>query len=241
MPMLRIRWRLFNLLALLMLALSGHAAAAPARTVFQARCEDTLDKTISILTAQQNGYSVNTQLSYRSLTAMGGRGASNQFVLGLTKAESLIQLNPVKLRILPDPLSGYECIAPQLSFSISFKPFLIYVGSEFAPGSCAYKEILAHEFRHMQAYLDHLPKTDQVVRDALAKRFAGKPFYAPQGTAVSALNHEVSASWIPFIRNELAKAEAAQRVIDAPEEYRRISNACDGEIQRILQQGRRPR
>jgi len=234
-------WSPRCLLILVALALSGHAAAAPARTAFQARCEDTLDKTISVLTAQQNGYSVNTQLSYKALTAMGGRGAGHEYVLGLTKAESWIQLNPVKLRILPDALSGYECIAPQLSFSVSFKPFVIYVGSEFAPGTCAYKEILAHEFRHMQAYLDHLPKVDQTVREALARRFAGKPFYAPQGTAVSALNHEISASWIPFIRNEVAKAELAQVAIDAPEEYRRISNACDGEIQRILKQGRRQR
>lgn len=229
------------LFLLVAMALPGQAAAAPARTAFQARCEDTLDKTISVLSAQQNGYSVNTQLSYKALTAMGGRGGQNDYVLGLTKAESWIQLNPVKLRILPDQLSGYECIAPQLSFSISFRPFLIYVGSEFAPGTCAYKEILAHEFRHMQAYLDHLPKVEKTVRDALAKRFAGKPFYAPQGTAVSALNHEVSASWIPFIRNEMAKAELAQVPIDAPAEYQRISNACDGEIQRILKQGRRPR
>ncbi len=231
-------------LGLLMTALAAwplQAAAAPARTAFQARCEDTLDKTISVLTAQQNGYSINTQLSYKALTRMGGPGAQNAYVLGLTKAESLIQLQPVQLKILPDPLSGYECIAPQLSFSLSYRPFVIYVGNEFAPGTCAYKEILAHEFRHMQAYLDHLPKAEQTVRDALARRFAGKPFYAPQGTAVSALNHEVSASWIPFIRNEMAKAELAQVAIDAPEEYRRISYACDGEIQRILKEGRNRR
>lgn len=233
------KW-LFLLVALACLY-SGPAAAAPARTAFQARCEDTLDKTISVLTAQQNGYSINTQLSYKALTAMGGRGGHHEFVLGLTKAESWIQLNPVHLKILPDALSGYECIAPKLSFSLSYKPFVIYVGNEFAPGTCAYKEILAHEFRHMQAYLDHLPKAEQSVRDALARRFAGKPFYAPQGTAASALNHEVSASWLPFIRNEMQKAELAQVAIDAPEEYRRISNACDGEIQRILKQGRSQR
>ncbi|GAB2864009.1 hypothetical protein GCM10027277_35880 [Pseudoduganella ginsengisoli] len=232
---------MWRLLCLLMAAV-GSAEAAPARTAFQARCEDTLDKTISVLTAQQNGYSINTQLSYKALTAMAGTGGGNsQYVLGLTKAESWIQLNPVKLRILPDPLSGYECIAPQLAFSLSYKPFVIYVGNEFAPGTCAYKEVLAHEFRHMQAYLDHLPKAEQVVRDALAKRFSGKPFYAPQGTAVSALEHEVQASWMPFIRNEMQKAEVAQVAIDAPAEYRRISNACDGEIQRILKQDHKRR
>jgi hypothetical protein len=231
--------RLLTIAAALALAgLAGpSAAAAPARTPFQAQCEDTLDKTISVLTAQQNGYSINTQLSYKALTQMGGPGGRNSYVLGLTKTESRIQLQPAQVRILQDPVSGYECIAPQLSFSLSYKPFVIYVGSEFPPGTCGYREILAHEFRHMQAYLDHLPKVERIVRDALAKRFAGKPFYAPRGTAMSALNHEISGTWLPFIRNEMEKAELAQVAIDAPAEYLRISNACNGEIQKILKQG----
>lgn len=227
---------------------AGTAAAAPgapARTAFQARCEDTMDKSISVLTARQNGYSINTQLSYKALTRMasgvvggvsggnGGTGGRIQ-VLGVTKAEMRTQLNPVPISILRDALSGYECIAPRLSFSLSYAPFVIYIGSEFAPGSCAYRAILAHEFRHMQAYLDHLPKAELIVRDALDKRFAGKPFYAPQGTSVSALEHEVSHTWIPFIRDEMAKAELAQVEIDAPEEYQRISHSCNGEIQKIL-------
>lgn len=224
---------------------AGSASAAPGapdRTAFQARCEDTMDKSISVLTARQNGYSINTQLSYKALTRMagglaggtaGGTGGSTR-VLGITKAEMRTQLNPVPLSILRDALSGYECIAPRLSFSLGYAPFVIFIGSEFAPGTCAYRAILAHEFRHMQAYLDHLPKAELIVRDALDKRFAGKPFYAPQGTAVSALEHEVSHTWIPFIRDEMAKAELAQVVIDAPEEYQRISNSCNGEIQKIL-------
>ena len=42
-------------LVLLTLLLATGGAQAAARTPFQVRCEDTISKTVSVLTAQQNG------------------------------------------------------------------------------------------------------------------------------------------------------------------------------------------
>ena len=115
----------------------------------------------------------------------------------------------------------------------------IYVGNEFAPGTCAYKEILNHEMRHLQAYKDNLARVQKVVADALNKRFAGQPMYAPSGTAMSALEHEVDANWFNFIRDEFRKGEAVQDKIDSPQEYERLSKACNGEIAAILARRRK--
>ncbi|QGZ38835.1 hypothetical protein IP92_05232 [Pseudoduganella flava] len=226
-------WRV-PLLPLLILPgclLAGHAAAA--RTPFQIRCEDTINKTISVLSAKQNGYTINTQLSYKMLTAMKGVASNNAFVLGLTRTESMVQIG-LDGQMLQDPKSGYECIAPQIKVQLTYAPVKIYVGNEFPVGSCGYKEILAHEMRHMQAYMDHLPKVQGTVSTALAKRFEGKPLYAPAGTARSALAFEIDSGWLPYIKAEMAKVEAVQARIDAPAEYARLSRACGGEIQRIL-------
>jgi hypothetical protein len=111
---------------------------------------------------------------------------------------------------------------------------VIYVGSEFAPGSCGYQEILTHELRHMKTYMDHLPVVEKIVRDAFAKRFEAKPLYAPSGTARSALEHEINSGWMPFIKAEMAKVETQQAMIDSVEEYARLGKACGGEIQNIL-------
>lgn len=232
-------------LAALLLSLPCGAAAAgkpgaAARTPFQIRCEDTISKTVSVLSAQQNGYSVDNRLSYRALTVMKGAAAPNTYVLGLTRTESRVAIG-LDGPMLQDPGSGYECVAPQISVKLTYSPIVIYVGSEFAPGSCGYKEILAHEFRHMQAYMDHLPKVELQVRTALARRFEDKPLYAPSGTARSALAREIDSGWLPYIKAEMAKVEIVQNVIDAPAEYARLGKTCNGEIQGILNKGRAKR
>jgi len=221
-------------LLLVLLLLAAHeAAAAPARTPFQVRCEDTISKTVSVFSARQNGYTVNTQLSYKMLTAMKGVASRSDFVLGLTRTESMVRIG-IEGAMLQDPASGYECIAPRLQVQLTYAPVKIYVGTEFPTGSCGYKEILAHEMRHMQAYMDHLPKVEKTVAAALAKRFGGKPFYALSGTARTALSFEVDSGWLPYIKAEMAKVEAVQAAIDSPAEYARLSKACNGEIQKIL-------
>jgi hypothetical protein len=225
---------------LLMLALMLPVAAfAAQRTAFQVRCEDTISKTVSVLSAKQNGYAVNTQLSYKQLTAMKGVASANSYVLGLTRTESRVQIAS-NGPILQDKASGYECIAPQIIVELTYAPVKVYVGKEFPQGTCGYDVILAHEMRHMQAYMDHLPRVENIVRAALAKRFGGKPLYAPSGTAQSALSHEINSGWLSFIKAEMAKVERLQEAIDSPAEYARLGKQCDGEILRILKSTRRP-
>lgn len=218
---------------LLLLLLAGHGAQAAARTPFQIRCEDTISKTVSVLTAQQNGYSIDTHLPYKALTAMKGVARQNAYVLGLTKTESQIRI-ALAGPMLQDAVSGYECVAPQIGVSITYVPVVIYIGREFPPGTCAYDEILRHELRHLKTYMDYLPRVEKTVRAALAKRFEARPLYAPRGTARAALAREIDTGWLPYIKAEMRKVEVLQAAIDSPQEYARLGKACNGEIQNIL-------
>jgi hypothetical protein len=219
-----------------LLAVGGVQAAE--RTPFQIRCEDSISKTVSVLSSQQNGFTINNQLPYRALTVKAGSMDNRMETLGLTVTKGLYK---VKLGgpVLQDAASGYECIAPKVDVSLNYSPVLIYVGNEFAPGSCAYKEILEHEQRHLRAYMDNLVRVEKVVTDALNKRFAGQPMYAPSGTAMSALEHEINGTWFPFIQNEFDKGKAEQAKIDTPEEYARLGKACNGEIADIISRRRK--
>lgn len=221
---------------------AGTATAAPAttRTPFQIRCEDDIGKTVSVLTAQQNGYSIDTHLSYTALTAMKGGARANTYVLGLTRTESRIGMS-LGGKLLQDSVSGYECVAPQIAVKLYYVPVVIYIGKEFPAGTCAYNEILTHELRHLKAYMDHLPKVEQLVRAALDKRFEAKPLYAPKGSANAALSSEINTGWLPYIKAEMAKVEVQQAAIDSPQEYARLAKACNGEIQNILNKTRRAR
>jgi hypothetical protein len=211
-----------------------------ARTAFQVRCEDTIRKTVSVLTARQDGYSVNNSLSYRTLSRMKGVEQADSFVLGLTRTESRMAIG-LDGPILSDPASGYECVAPQIRVSLYYIPIIIYVGSEFAPGTCAYQEVLAHEMRHLKAYLEHLPKVEGVVKAALVKRFGDRPLYAPAGQARQLLEQEIDSGWMPYIRNEMARVEQLHAAIDTPQEYARLSKVCKGEVESLIGPAQRTR
>ena len=211
--------------------------AAWARTPFQIRCEDTLGKPVYLLTARQKGYSIDHTRPFRSLTLLKGRTAPGSYVLGLTRTESRVGIELGGARLL-DPKSGYECIAPRITVSLFYVPIVIYVGREFSVDSCAYKEILAHEMRHLNTYLDHLPKVETVVRAAMSKRFDGKPLYAPGGQAQLQLKREIDTTWMPFIKNEMLKVEGLQAAIDTSKEYARLSRVCKGEVQSLIRRGK---
>jgi hypothetical protein len=222
---------------LLMLA-AGSAQAAQQRTPFQIRCEDTISKTVSVLSSKQNGFTVNNQLPYRALTARTGSMDNRMQTLGLTVTNGVYRAT-LGGPILQDPASGYECVAPRVTIQLNYSPVLIYVGNEFAPGTCAYKEILTHEQRHLKAYMDNLARVEKVVTAALNKRFAGQPMYAPSGTAMSALEHEINGTWFPFIQAEFDKGKLEQAKIDTPQEYARLAQTCNGEIAAIVNRRRK--
>lgn len=222
----------------LALALLFTLAPASARTPFQARCEDTIGESISVFTLRQNGYRVDNSYSFHGLTQLKGNRAPGSYVFGLTRAESRVSIG-VKGRMLSDPATGYECVAPRLEVNLTYLPIIVYVGREFAPGTCAYREILAHEMRHLDTYMDFLPRAEKVVRAALERRFAGKPLYAPAGQARILLQREIDTGWMRFIKNEMAKVEALQAAIDTPQEYARLGKVCAGEVQSLIRPAKR--
>lgn len=208
------------------------------RTPFQARCEDSIGQSVSVLTSRQNGYRVDNTYSFHGLSRMKGERAPGSYVLGLTRAESRVSI-VVRGNLLGDPASGYECIAPRLEVNLYYLPIVVYVGREFAPGSCAYREILAHEMRHLAVYKDFLPRAEQAVSAALARRFEGKPLYAPAGQARNLLQREIDNAWMPFIRKEMGKVEKLQAAIDTPQEYARLGKVCAGEVQSLIRPAKR--
>jgi hypothetical protein len=218
---------------LLVFALLCTNSAWAARSLFEARCEDAMSKTVTVLAAQDNGYSIDNSQSYRALTALKGKAPANAYVLGLTRAQGRLSIG-LDGELIRDPLTGYECIAPRIDVSLYYTPIVIYVGSEFEPGTCAYQEVLAHEMRHLKAYLDHLPKVEIAVRKALSDRFARKPLYARSGQANASLKREIDTGWMPYMKRELGRVEVQQAAIDTPEEYARLSRVCKGDVQSLI-------
>lgn len=234
------------LLAPLLSCLMGMAMANPASAATPAaeRCESwqagshASQRTDVKVDVYDNGYRIDNSLPYRTLTRMKRAAADGGFVLGLTRAESRVAVS-VEGTIIGDLATGTECLRPLVNVSLSYEPIVIYVGREFEPGTCAYREILAHEMRHLKAYVDYLPKVERRVLDRMAQRFDGRPVVAPQGQALRRVQQELDRTWMPFLKREMAAAKARQAGIDSPKEYARLGKVCRGEVQSLIGSTRR--
>jgi hypothetical protein len=226
--------------AALGLALLAASGLASARTTFEASCEDAARDAGATFSTRASGWRIDNTVSYRDLTRMKRPGVRNGFVLGLTRTESRVAIQ-VDGTLLASPDGRAECVMPRIAVALYYQPIVVYVGREFEPESCAYREILAHEMRHLKSYLDYLPIVEERVRARLGGRFAGKPLYARTGESRMLLQREIDRNWMPYIKGEMGYVEKLQVAIDSPQEYARLSKVCQGEVQSLIGSTRRPR
>ena len=179
--------------------------------------------------------SLDTTYGYKSLKVLGAAlvRPENQ-VLGLTLATSRVNFE-IKTSSYVDHTDRWECSSPQITVIYGFSPMTVYVAKEFPKGSCPYNEVYQHELRHVKTYQDHLVNIEKDLADTLRQRFAtGSIWRAPKGQTRLMLEKEMNERWLPFIKREIERVESAQKLIDTPEEYARVSGACNGEIERMV-------
>ena len=176
---------------------------------------------------------LNTTYSYKSLTNIGASIARpNQQVLGLTRGNAVVSFASSTPTFV-DSTRRWECASPQITLTYGFSPMTVYVAREFPQGGCAYKEIHEHEMRHVKTYQTHMASIEKTLRETLNERFAtGSPWRGPLGQTAGRLQRELDERWLPYIQRELKRVEADQALIDTPEEYERVTNACGGEIRK---------
>lgn len=197
------------------------------------RC-DQLPSPSVILKRHEEPVTLDTRSSYRTLTLIGPRNLpAGKQVLGLTRGTATVRFES-RITAYTDPGGRWECASPQLTVTYGFSPMTVYVAREFPPGSCAYKEIHEHELRHVRAYQAHLLRIEQELADTLKRRFVTDgPWRGPVGQARARLQQELEERWAPYIRREMNKVDAAQALIDTPEEYARVAGSCGGEVKRL--------
>ena len=196
---------------------------------------DQLPKPAVVVKRLDERFVVNVQHSYKALNHLGAALArpGNQ-VLGLTRGNSVAHFAS-SIPSYVDRTGRWECASPQLALTLGFSQMTVYVAKEFPEGSCAYKEIYQHELRHVKAYQTHLASIEQDVTVTLNRRFAtGSPWRGPVGQARAQLQRELNERWLPYIKREMARADEVQALIDTPEEYARVADACGGEIRKRI-------
>jgi hypothetical protein len=196
---------------------------------------DALPKPSVTIKLIEERISYNTEYSYKSLTNLGAAAARpGHQVLGLTRGNATVGFTS-NTPSIADRTGRWECASPQITLTYGFSPITVYVAREFPEGSCAYKEIHAHEMRHVEAYRSHLASIEKELTEQLTARFVtGAVWRGPVGQTAARLRQELDARWVPFVQRQIKRVDEAQGKIDTAEEYERVTKTCDGEIAKRL-------
>lgn len=132
---------------------------------------------------------------------------------------------------------GFVCTQPRVSLALSVPGPRIDIARELAPGTCRYQSTLEHELQHVAAYEQHLERSRQALTRAILARFATGYYFAQDTQALEQQFETDVQSWLaPLISAQLARGQTAQRAIDSPAEYRRLTAACPPD-ERLLPHG----
>ncbi|HOL65355.1 MAG TPA: hypothetical protein PLB97_08510 [Accumulibacter sp.] len=193
--------------------------------------------TVSVKRLEED-VALNVEYGYKSLGVLAAALARpGKQILGLTRGNAVVKFES-RSPTLRDRNGQWECASPQVVVSYGFSPLTIYVANEFPKGSCAWREIYEHEMRHVSTYRQHVVNIEAALTESLQRRFVNSGIWrGPAGQFNINLQQEMNERWLPYIKREIARVEAAQAVIDTPEEYARVAESCQGEVKRRLRQG----
>ncbi len=111
----------------------------------------------------------------RSKAALGtvARHGRSYRLLGRTDA-GLIMKWDVRYGVVPHG-SGYCVWVANIDLLLAHQVLDVYVASEYAPGSCQYQAILAHEYEHVDVAKRVMRGYEQRIRSALTSLSIPRP------------------------------------------------------------------
>lgn len=211
------------------LLLPGLACASPgADARFALRCEREM-KPLFEVEAREIAFDLSNEVGSRVLHQRATHATTSDLMLGLTAGTTRTEISFGGASLL-DKATARECIAPHITVELAYMPVSVFVAREFPASSCPYREIYAHEMRHIDIYRASLPLVAARVRDELARRYGDRPLYAAAGQGQERLRDDVDGWLRPLVKAELARVELQQVELDNPEETFRMSHACMGEV-----------
>lgn len=163
---------------------------------------------------------------------------TEQWPVGLSTAQAIlkVQTDIYKVR------SGYnQHTCGQIKtiyIQIGFKDNKIYLAKEFPKRSCPYKTVLEHEERHKEVdreiLVEFAEKARMVFSDTAKKIGVIKSTAA--GLIDEQINEQITIEMDRLAKDMAQERHSRQKLVDSAEEYRRVSESCDGRTMETVQQ-----
>ena len=170
----------------------------------------------------------DTALSLRDLQNPGNNIPGRklpQKLIGLTVVKPVVQMQVASEIIETD--EGLSCSrVMNAKVQTGYTDMKVYIAREFPPNSCAYDEIKRHEQKHVDDYISVAARTMPSLQESLATYLNENRVYADKSDYDRRLE-----AWQKEAYGKLDEAGNKSRIaLDTPEEYNRLSQACNGAV-----------
>ncbi len=181
-----------------------------------------------------------SMMTIRQLASSGGVKNSQhvEWPVGLSAGELAVRLNS-QFQSKRNPYDNSICGSIRgLQIEIGFTKNIIYVAKEFPSRSCPFKEVLAHEEKHKavdRAMLDEFAAKAQTYFEDVVKTMGVIQENDPARIEAE-FNQRLNVKLNSFVEEMNATRILRQQGVDSPEEYKRVSAVCDGQVNDIVVQ-----
>jgi hypothetical protein len=226
----------FPLIVVCLVAGAWFAPPAKAQT---SACSPMTRATLSLDIAlapiqRDDGLSI-AQLARQPGRMPGPVGSARGHVLGLTQARYGEQS---QVSALFQPMGdGSFCAWPKtLTVSFGFQQRVVHVARELPPASCIFREVLAHEMKHIgvdEALLrDFTPLIRRRLDEAVER--LGPVRARSENQAMQFFRRSLDSAMRETMREFGRERDRRQAQVDTTEEYERVTQSCGGEVRDYL-------
>ena len=157
--------------------------------------------------------------------------------LGLTRYEPILEIRiPVKGVVVD---GGLACAhVEQVDVSFGYKDVTVFIPREVPSGSCGFREVMFHEQKHIAVNRQILKEFTPIIEEKLQAYLKLNGVFREENMDYAA---DLLQKKIRIILNEIALQITTenirrQELVDSPEEYRRVSATCNGELRQTATQ-----
>lgn len=212
----------FSCLFLAAFGVCNPAPVAPVTMVF--------NKSLPI----ENNTLPSAELGKFSISTVFSKSRKETFTVGGITVSDFSPQFLVTFSGVTDPITGKTCLAAEkVELSLNYNP-IVYIASEYRPGTCRYREIMLHEVRHVNTdiitFNEYLPVIQADVQRAAATLRVMGPLAQYEILPARDKTVETLKSALGVSVEKVGQIlHQRQQAIDTREEYIRTSRACPGE------------
>lgn len=156
--------------------------------------------------------------------------------LGLTRYSPIMSVNVAsKVMNLPD---GLTCaLIDHIDVTVGYQNVTVYIANEIPQNSCGFQEVMAHEMKHVGVNKSLLEEYKPIIENKLKDYLKfNSVFREPNPDYAISLAHDKLYEILNATAEDFYSENGRrQHLVDTPQEYRRISATCNGQLWSIAQ------